>query len=230
MQTLAGIGAVVRDARGRYRPGMLLLSLSRGVHEQDLWSRATQGLLDSLACDLDCAVQIGVMNDGMVTYVARGGRPSVGPRITEGMQLEPYCTAIGKTLLAALDRTALDVFLAEGELVALTANTIVAPDALRGALARIRADGSATDRGEMMEGLCCVAAPIRDAEGRVVAAVSASEGAVCYGDARLQHVRRLVVETANAISTRLYPAEGGVGRTNISAHAAGMIPALGACW
>jgi DNA-binding IclR family transcriptional regulator len=43
MQTLEGIGAVVRDARGRYRPGMLLLEISHNIDAQDLWRTAAQG-------------------------------------------------------------------------------------------------------------------------------------------------------------------------------------------
>jgi IclR family acetate operon transcriptional repressor len=205
MQTLEGIGAVVRDTRGRYRPGMLLLALSRGVHEQDLWSRVPQGLLDALARNFGCAIQIGTMDDSMVTYVAHAGRQSAGPRIMAGMQLEAYCTAIGKVLLAAFSDTALDAFLAEGELVRLTANTIVDRNTLKSHLAGIQLDGWATDFAEMVEDLACVAVPIRNAEGRVVAAVSASDSAVRMNEVRQQQLRQALIETAASISARLYP-------------------------
>jgi DNA-binding IclR family transcriptional regulator len=208
MQTLEGIGAVVRDSRGRYRPGMLLLSLSQGVVEQDLWSRAPQRLLDGVAREMDCAIQIGTLEDGMVTYVARAGRQRPGPCFAVGMQFEAYCTAIGKVLLASLSTADFEAFLAEGELIALTANTIIEQEALTWQLTRIRQECWASDRGEMMDGLSCIAVPIHDAAGHVVAALSASEESTCPSDLRQQQLRRGLTETARAISTRLFPSGG----------------------
>lgn len=205
MQTLEDLGAVVRDSRGRYRPGMLILTLSQGVVAQDLWSRVPQTLLNDLARELDVAVQVGTVADCMVSYVARAGRPRAGFTFDVGSQFEAYCTAVGKVLLSSLDDRALDDVLSQGELVSLTSNTITDREALRRQLVQVRAECTASDDREMIDALACVAVPIHDAGGCVVAAISASDDAARIDEARQHTLRKALWQTAAAISKRLFP-------------------------
>ena len=55
-----------------------------------------------------------------------------------------------------------------------TKNTITDMEKLQQELADVRRRGYATDRGEAVEGACCIGAPVRDHRGEVVAAVSVS--------------------------------------------------------
>lgn len=205
VQTLEGIGAVVRDGRGRYRPGMLLLSLSAKVSARDLWGKVPQALLDDLAGAMDTSIQVGVFEDGMVSHVARAGRPRPGLPGAVGMHFEAYPTAIGKVLLAALDAAALDAFLLDGELVALTSRTIVDADRLRGVLADVRAEGHAIDDRETLDTLACVAVPILDPGGRTVAAISASDEVSRVTPGRHAQLRAALDTAADAIGHRLFP-------------------------
>ena len=205
VQTLEGIGAVVRDSRGRYRPGMLLLTLSQDIVARELWGRAPQMLLNTLARELGVAVSVGVLEDGMVTYVARAGAPQQGLAIDVGMQFEAYCTALGKVLLASLGDAALEEFLADGELIALTERTIVDVERLRADLVRIRCDDHAVDDRETIDTTACVAAPIRNGAGKVVAALSVSDQADAMTEARVVQLRGAVADAAVAIGSRLFP-------------------------
>ena len=102
IQTLEEIGALVRGPHG-YRPGMLLVHLSRNVEVADLLRNVAHGVLFELASRLSLTVHMGVLEDGMVTYVAKVGESAgfaVHTRV--GAQLEAYCTGLGKVLLAAL--------------------------------------------------------------------------------------------------------------------------------
>lgn len=56
-RTLVGIGAVARDGRGRYRPGILSLRLSRDIVPRERWGRVPQGLPDDLASRLETSVR-----------------------------------------------------------------------------------------------------------------------------------------------------------------------------
>lgn len=219
VQTLEGIGAIVRGSSGRYRPGMLLLQISQNIVADELWREAPDDLLRDLGRKLDMTVQLGVFEDGMVTYVARAGKPGIGLPIKIGMQFEAYCTGLGKVLLAALPPAALDAFLAEGELVRLTERTIIDPAALRAALEQVRARGYALDDRETLDTVRCLAAPIRDPMGRIVAAVSISDTADSFGEFRQAQVRDDLLAAARAIGERLYPwsDRGGVRPTRIAA-------------
>ncbi len=77
-----------------------------------------------------------------------------------------HCTALGKAFLAFLPRAA-----AGAALVRYTAGTIVDAEMLTADLATTRLQGYATDNEEFSPGVRCVAAPLRDAGGRMVAAV-----------------------------------------------------------
>jgi DNA-binding IclR family transcriptional regulator len=116
-----------------------------------------------------------MIEEDMVTYLSKehGGGPTLFTR--SGTQLEAYCSAIGKVLLAALPDSELDRYLGAGEFVALTPKTICSPAELRKELGAIRSADFAIDAGEVLEDLRCVAVPIRDRQKHMVAAVSVSE-------------------------------------------------------
>lgn len=205
VQTLEGIGAVVRDARGRYRPGMLLLELSNDIDPQDLWRTAAQAVIERWSQRLDVTVQIGVYEDGMVTYVARAGQPRGSLGLTQGMQFEAYCTGLGKMLLAQLPESELKAFFGEGELVAFTPQTITREDRLREELREIRALGYSLDDRETLEDVRCIAAPVHDPAGRVVAAISFCDAAERLTEARRQALTTDLLEAADEVGRRIYP-------------------------
>lgn len=205
VQTLEGIGAVIRDARGRYRPGMLLLELSSDIVAQELWKTAAQDVLDHWAKRLDLVVQVGIFEDGMVTYLGRAGMPRSGHLIGAGMQFEAYCTGLGKMLLSSLPDSAIKEFLAEGELIALTKKTITQPKVLLAELEQVRLRGYAVDDCEALETVRCIAAPIHNPEGAVVAALSFSDTAERLSAIRQTELHNELIAAAQAVADRLYP-------------------------
>src|SRR6185503_14748077 len=67
MKTLEEIGVVVRDRRGCYRPGMVLVSLSKDVAVGELIRATSEDVLAALAAQLKGVVHVGVLENGMVT-------------------------------------------------------------------------------------------------------------------------------------------------------------------
>lgn len=217
VQTLEGIGALVRDSRGRYRLGMLLLTLSQEITSSDLWREVSHNVLAKVIGDWSSSAHVGVFEDGMVTYVATAGQSPLNVRV--GMQLEAYSTALGKVLLASLSRSALNAYFAEGELVPLTNRTITERSSFCAALQQARDQGHAIDDSETLERLRCVAAPIVNPGGQVVAAVSISSGEGEFTAERLEAMRVAASSAAEAIGSKLYPwnadAQTLVGATGI---------------
>jgi DNA-binding IclR family transcriptional regulator len=209
IQTLLGIGAVIRDDRGRYGPGMLLVTLSKYVAYEKLLRGYAGKILESLAEELNLITHMGVLDDGMVTYVVRAG-PKGGIRVqtSEGIQLEPYCTGLGKVLLSGLSRLEFDRFLLDGELVPLTPNTIVDPAALREEVKKVRDQGWAMDDCEMDSDLRCLAVPVKDAAGTVVAAISSSGTPAVMNEDKIRVVRNALVEAAAKIGSKVTQESG----------------------
>lgn len=206
IQTLEEIGAVVRGPRGRYRPGLLLLSLSHNVTINDLLRDASQTLMSDLAKQLNLTAHLGVLEHGMVTYVAKHAAPGAFPVHTRvGAQLEAYCSGLGKVLLAALPEDERERFILDGALVALTPYTITTAAALRAELKTVRERGYALDDREHQANMCCIAVPVLDREGRAVAALSASDDVARMTPERRLEVRDALYEIAASLRKKLYP-------------------------
>ena len=211
IQTLEEIGAVVRGPRGRYRPGMLLVSLSQNVIIPDLLQEVGQDIATELSQRLDATVHVGVLERGMVTYAVKASTPtSYETQTRAGAQLEAYCSGLGKILLSELSPEQLDAIIFDEKLVPLTPNTITDGEALRTHLRTVRALGYAVDDGEFRSDMCCVAVPVRDHQGRVIAAISISEGAAGSTPERRALLCDELTAAAAAISRKLCPAGPGI--------------------
>ncbi|HEU0161859.1 MAG TPA: IclR family transcriptional regulator [Rhizomicrobium sp.] len=204
--TLEELGAVVRGPHGRYRPGMLLISLSHTVAIGQLLREASQRVMQDLAGRLGLTIHLGALEDGMVTYVNKVSLPNAFPPYTRvGSKLEAYCSGLGKVLLAALPSEQLENFILDGDLVAITPYTITDRARLRGELATIRLQGYAVDDREYQANMRCVAVPVRDAEGRVVAALSACGELAALPSDAVDRIQAELRGAAGMISQRITP-------------------------
>lgn len=206
IQTLEQIGAVVRGPRGRYRPGMLLVSLSHNVAIGDLLREASRDITAQLAHQFDLTVHLGLLEEGMVTYIAKVCTPtSLSPHTRLGSQLEAYCSGLGKVLLAALPDDQLESFILDGDLVALTPYTITDRVALRAELRKVRHQGYAMDDREIRIDMRCIAVPVHNAEGRVVAAMSATDHADRMSSGHQSLVLDALLGAAGALERKVFP-------------------------
>ena len=171
---LKDAGLVRRFGRGSFSAGHELLRLTASIERRQLIADIARPHLRRLARRLGLTVHLGILEEGMVTYLVKehGGGPELFTR--PGTQLDAYCSAIGKVLLAALPAPELERYLGEGPLLPLTSNTISQPEQFRRALSVIRTEGFAIDAEEVMENLRCVAVPIQGHHGNVAAAASVS--------------------------------------------------------
>jgi IclR family pca regulon transcriptional regulator len=148
-----------------------------------------------------------------VVYIARvPTRRIMTVAISVGTRFPAYATSMGRVLLADRPDDWLDGYLASVTLVPLTSHTIASPRALRAELAAIRERGWALVDQELEEGLRSVAAPIRDGDGRVIAAVNVSTHAGRRSIAEImEDLLEPLLRTAQAIETDLRQASGPAG-------------------
>ena len=114
-----------------------------------------------------------------------------------------HCTGLGKSLLAWEDKTTIEELYKGRELEAFTPNTIVTMPALKKELGRIRKAGVSVDNEEHEPGIRCVAAPIRDSRGRVVASISFSWPTLRHNRTLLKKYSDLIERGAREISSRM---------------------------
>lgn len=172
--TLVGAGYLVPAGYGRHLPGPRLHELAGFLDTKLMMANAARPILDRLAKRMHCVAQLGIFESDMVTYLVKSG-PSAGDLFTKvGMQLEAYCSGIGKVLLAHLPEDARSEYLRAGPFIALTERTITDPDLLGAELQQVSRTGFAVDDEEVVAGLQCIAVPVRNSEGEVIAAISAS--------------------------------------------------------
>jgi len=207
MKTLEEIGAVVRDKRGCYRPGMVLAALSRDIAIGDLIRATSEDVLTALARRLNGVVHVGVLDDDMVTYAARYGEAARVPIPSRvGVQQEAYCSALGKVLLAGLPAQRFDDFLHGGDLIALTKQTITTMGDLKSEITSVRARGYAVDNREAFQTICCIGAPVRDPTGNIVAAISFADTADNLCTTWEEEIAGHLTATARAITGKIFPA------------------------
>ncbi len=117
-------------------------------------------------------VQLAVVSGDKALYIERLRGPRSVPIVTRvASELPLHSTGVGKVLLAFAPPDYIERVLSGG-LERYTRHTITDPERLRDCLAEIRRSGYAVTREEMTLGSCSVAAPVRDVDGGVLAALS----------------------------------------------------------
>jgi IclR family transcriptional regulator, acetate operon repressor len=194
---------IVPAGYGRHLPGPQLRALAGMIDDRQIMINAATPILDRLAVRTGCVVQLGVFENDMVTYLVKTGQ-SAGELFTKvGMQLEAYCSGIGKVLLAHLPAQAQAAYLAGGPFIALTDRTITDPAQLKAALDQAAAQGVAVDDEEVVTGLQCLAVPVCNGRGEVVAAISASRAVREDGERWWDRHLSLMQDAAREIGLRL---------------------------
>jgi DNA-binding IclR family transcriptional regulator len=146
---------------------------------------------------------LGVLDGRQVLYVAAVNSPKpVRPAARPGHRNPLHCTGIGKVLLSGLDDDGVREHLA-GPLERRTENTLTDPAALLDQVALVRRRGFAVDEIENEEGVRCVAAPVRDHTGVVVAGLSVSAPAYRFSTEDVHRLAPDVLRVTTELSRRL---------------------------
>lgn len=117
-----------------------------------------------------------------------------------GVSAPLHSTGVGKSLLLNFSDSAIDRLFEDGNLLALTENTITSKVCLVEELDRVRTRGYALDNEECEKGVRCVAAPLKDYTGNIVAAVSISGPVSRLVPERLEFIKTQVLKTARQVS------------------------------
>ena len=205
LMTLEKIGILEQNSkRGKYRLGLRLYELGNlAIHGFEL-NNVSQPYLKELMEKTGETVHLVIYDKGEAVYINKvesQQRMRMVSRI--GSRLPLHCTGVGKVLLAYLEQSELKKVIRDQGLCRFTNNTIAHPKDLEKELEKIRKVGFAIDNEEIELGLKCVAAPVRDHEGKVIASISISGSSNRITKDKIPYLSKIVIETAEKISHRL---------------------------
>lgn len=116
-----------------------------------------------------------------------------------GTAVQMHCSSTGKIFLAHIYHDRLDEYFEKTVAEKHTENTIVTVEQMKQELEWIRANGYAVDRREFHEDVCCLAAPVRNDKGDVIAAIGVTGAAMSFTD----EVEKQIVAEVTKIADRL---------------------------
>lgn len=191
-------------APGGYQLSYRVLRMGLRVLDRLDFRRVAHPLLRELNAQTQETVHLAILQEGRAISIDKFDSPQpVGLDARLGGVRPLHCTGVGKTLLAYQSEEELNQVVRSPGLVRFTAHTITGLAQLRRELEHIREQGYAVDHEEAVEGLRCVAGPVFDHTGSIVAAFSVAGPATRLTAARIPEVARLVRETSREISYRL---------------------------
>jgi len=192
-------GLLRRDVGGAFLPGELFIRYALGDNADDNLVTVASPHLERLGEATHETVNLGVLRHGEVVQIAQvDSRFVLGGTNWLGRTEPLHCTALGKALLAYGAAQ-----LPPGRLDRLTSKTITSRSALVADLARVRRRGYALATEELELGLVAVAAPVRRADGAVIAALSVSGPSTRMGTSLIGRFGAQCVSEANALSSAL---------------------------
>lgn len=208
LSTMARRGYVEQDPETqRYKLGLKVLEVSNKLLGTLQVRTEAMPFLRELAEACGEAVHLAVLNDGEVVYVEKVEGAGAFPMYSQiGRRAPVHCTAVGKAILAHLPEEEVRAIVAARGLTPRTDKTVSDIETLFAHLVQVRSLGYAVDQEEHEAGVACVAAPVFDYRGRVIAAVSVSgTSARVVGPEgeNLAVIARRVKEAGEAISRRL---------------------------
>jgi IclR family KDG regulon transcriptional repressor len=197
------------ESSERYRLGTRCLELGQAFSRGHTLLRRARPILEALSRECGETTHLGVLRDYEVVHLD-GVLPQqlLLTALRLGQRLPVHCTALGKVLVGCRQPAQRDAFgleiVAEAGLASRTQATIVDSQKLFDELSTVSTQGFALDLEECEPGIRCVAAPVLDAQGNVVAAISVSGPASRLDTGVLQgEVGAAVMASAERLSEEL---------------------------
>jgi DNA-binding IclR family transcriptional regulator len=175
LYTLRHQGVLELDPKtGRYQLGMKIVHLASLLLQRLDIKTIAQPYLKELQNMTNETVHLVVLSNDLAAFVDKiAENEDINTGAYIGWTAPLYCTASGKLLLSVKEDSWIDKYIDKTSFKRYTDNTL-GKEGIRSNIDYIRKRGYSTDAEEMVEGLTCYAAPIKNHFGEVIAAVSVS--------------------------------------------------------
>lgn len=159
----------------KYKLGLQVLFLSRNILNNSDIVNTAKPYLEKLSKEVNETVHLCIQDHENVVYIDKiecNQMIRMYSRI--GSRAPMYRTAVGKVLFSGMDQDKLEDMVSKIEFIPTTPTTITSKEKFLQEVEQVRNQGYALDNAENQEGLQCVAAPIYDHKGKIVASFSIS--------------------------------------------------------
>ncbi|MFC7365660.1 IclR family transcriptional regulator [Bhargavaea changchunensis] len=198
---------LTKDQANRYKLGHKLITAgNRARVSNDIYSVSIPVLKQTIQRTGE-TLFLGIRSGKEVIYLAKvDSDQSMRTAAQPGSRKPLYCTGLGKTFLAFENRETSDRLIEEIEMKRHTRNTITDPDELKRAAESYRNEGFVIDDEEGEQGIYCIAAPIFDESGKIIAALSCAGG-----KDRILEKHQLVIDEITDAAKRISITQGYLG-------------------
>ncbi len=206
LATLEHEGFVVRDEdTGFYRLGRMIITLAGVALNHNRLRMEALNEMQRVYGTVGLGVNLAVLDHDSIFYLAHIDPPEMPRHYTLIGRHNPlHATGMGKVLLASLPDDERAACIQRLNLYAYTPHTLTDPRELDEELDEVRSQGWALEMEELAFSRACVASPIRDQSGKVIAAMSISGPlSVLRWNERRDELINAAIETADRISMRL---------------------------
>lgn len=206
LRVMENRGYLIRADGGKYRLGLKLMSLSRGqIAHADVREVAKPILESFLTKSRMSEAHLAVLDNGRAVYVEKveAENSFIKMDIWVGHRLPIHTTAIGKVLVANLSDTEIEKILILRGMEKKTRKSITNKAKFLQEIAKVREYGAAIDNEENSLNVRCLAAPVFDANGAIVAALGTSSTILQLDETNLPKIIELVKDAARKVSEKL---------------------------
>jgi len=205
LSTLGTCGYVEQEPETKkYNLSLKIVELSNKVLDKIELGKTARPFMKELVQRLNEAAHLAILVEKKVIYIGYEGTFSVISIKTEvGKEAPGYCTAVGKVLWAYLPEEELDEILQTERLTQLTPRTITSPSELKMHLRNVREKGYAFDDEEFAVGVRCVAVPVWENKGKVIASFGISALATRITLDRIEEVAKVIKKVRDKLCPKL---------------------------
>lgn len=188
----------------KYNLGMKLFELGNAVSNQLNIGKIARTVLRELVEELKETVHLVILDRDEAIYIEKVEGPhSLSMYSRVGKKAPFHCTGVGKAILAFQPEEEIERLLDLAELTPFTVKTLTDKKQIIEHLKKVKQQGYAIDDEEIELGLRCVAAPIFNHQGKVIASISCAAPITRFSDERVSGVIAGVKKAANIISRRM---------------------------
>ncbi len=175
LSTLVSLHIVYQNKNDKYSLGSKLFELGNRVSLYESLASISNESIKNIALNIEETVLLGVLKESQVLYINKADSLN-GLKISTsiGSYQPTHATATGKLLMAHASKGELQSYLKNNRFQSFTKNTITDSKALFNELQTIKKQGYSLDLEEFELGLICIAIPVFNKKGEVIAGVSAS--------------------------------------------------------
>lgn len=204
LKTLMDKGYVKQDEESsKYFLTLKLNYYAEQIHHNYSLRNIVSPFLKLISEETGESASLVVKEDNMAVYIDKyiGSNKMIQSLQKIGNRAPLYCTGVGKVFLAAMEQNELEKVLKEtSPFEKLTVNTLTEYEMIAEELSIIKEKGVSYDNEECEIGAKCVAVPIRDYTGSVIAAISVSGPVSRMEGDNIKQIERLLIEKGESIS------------------------------